>query len=97
MIADRWKRSPTPATRPAGSDCPASQVDWAGLDIAPAPWATPWPGNGPTIAGVSSYGLSCTFVHTLVGVPPHCADALQQARKTVCTIFRQLDTTPIQP
>ncbi|SMC50009.1 polyketide synthase [Lentzea albidocapillata] len=53
------------------SDYPTSQVDWAGLNIAPVPQATPWPGNGPAIAGVSSYGLSGTFVHILVGEPPN--------------------------
>ncbi|MGW6930440.1 beta-ketoacyl [acyl carrier protein] synthase domain-containing protein [Lentzea sp. NPDC054927] len=52
------------------SDRPTSQVDWKGLNIAPVPQAMPWPGDGPAIAGVSSYGLSGTFVHVLVGEPP---------------------------
>lgn len=52
------------------SDRPTSQVDWTGLNIAPVPSTTPWPGTGPAIAGVSSYGLSGTFVHLLVGEPP---------------------------
>lgn len=56
-----------PASRYSGQ--PTSQVDWAGLGIAPIARMTGWPGNGPAIAGVSTYGLSGTFVHVLVGEP----------------------------
>lgn len=53
------------------SDQPTSQVDWAGLGIAPIARATGWPDAEPAIAGVSTYGLSGTFVHVLIGEPAH--------------------------
>lgn len=52
------------------SDRPTSQVDWTGLGIAPVSRAIGWPGSEPAIAGVSTYGLSGTFVHILVGEQP---------------------------
>ncbi|RSN07154.1 polyketide synthase [Streptomyces sp. WAC 05977] len=53
------------------SDQPTSQVDWTGLGIAPVPRTIDWPDSESAIAGVSTYGLSGTFVHILVGQPPH--------------------------
>ncbi|SFR27957.1 Beta-ketoacyl synthase, C-terminal domain [Lentzea waywayandensis] len=61
------------------SDRPTSQIDWPGLNIAPVPSVTPWPGTGPAIAGVSSYGLSGTFVHLLVGEPPSPLHGVDQS------------------
>ncbi|MEU3765028.1 polyketide synthase [Amycolatopsis keratiniphila] len=53
------------------NDQPTSQVDWTGLGIAPVPRTIDWPDSESAIAGVSTYGLSGTFVHILVGQPPH--------------------------
>jgi acyl transferase domain-containing protein len=57
---------------PATLHCenPTSAVDWNTLGIAPVREHTPWPYPGPAIAGVSTYGLSGTFVHILLQEPP---------------------------
>jgi acyl transferase domain-containing protein len=57
---------------PASLHCPrpTTAVDWAGLGIAPVTEPTAWPSPGPAIAGVSTYGLSGTFVHILLSPPP---------------------------
>ncbi|QKV81132.1 polyketide synthase [Amycolatopsis sp. Hca4] len=53
------------------SEHPTSRIDWTGLGIAPVPHTASWPDDGPAVAGVSTYGLSGTFVHILVGQPPN--------------------------
>ena len=60
---------------PASLHCsqPTSSVDWTGLGLAPVRDRLAWPYPGPAIAGVSTYGLSGTFVHILVGEPPSAA------------------------
>ncbi|WP_328458836.1 beta-ketoacyl [acyl carrier protein] synthase domain-containing protein [Amycolatopsis sp. NBC_00438] len=52
---------------PATLHCPrpTSAVDWAGLALASSPVEWPYPGRA--LAGVSTYGLSGTFVHLVVG------------------------------
>ncbi|WP_410620352.1 polyketide synthase [Amycolatopsis sp. cmx-8-4] len=52
---------------PATLHCPrpTSAVDWAGLALASSP--AEWPHPGRALAGVSTYGLSGTFVHLVVG------------------------------
>lgn len=52
---------------PATLHCPrpTSAVDWAGLALASSP--ADWPHPGRALAGVSTYGLSGTFVHLVVG------------------------------
>jgi acyl transferase domain-containing protein len=54
---------------PATVHCPdpTSAVDWAGLGIALASSQVEWPFSGRALAGVSTYGLSGTFVHLVVG------------------------------
>jgi 3-oxoacyl-[acyl-carrier-protein] synthase II len=54
---------------PATLRCPnpVSAVDWAGLGIALASSPVDWPDPGRALAGVSTYGLSGTFVHLVVG------------------------------
>ncbi|MEU8636321.1 polyketide synthase [Amycolatopsis sp. NPDC048633] len=54
-----------PAT--LGCPNPTSAVDWAGLGIALAASPADWPYPGRALAGVSTYGLSGTFVHLVVG------------------------------
>ncbi|MCU1643158.1 MAG: polyketide synthase [Nocardia sp.] len=54
---------------PATLHCeqPTSAVDWSGLGIAPVQTGIAWPYAGPAYAGVSTYGLSGTFVHLVLG------------------------------
>ncbi|MET9487228.1 polyketide synthase [Nocardia sp. NPDC006630] len=54
---------------PATLHCeqPTSAVDWSGLGIAPVQTGIAWPYPGPAYAGVSTYGLSGTFVHLVLG------------------------------
>ncbi|MEO6089964.1 MAG: polyketide synthase [Umezawaea sp.] len=49
---------------------PTSAVDWAGLGIALVHDHTDWPYDGEAYAGVSTYGLSGTFVHVVLSEPP---------------------------
>jgi 3-oxoacyl-[acyl-carrier-protein] synthase II len=46
---------------------PAPDVDWPVLGIAPARDAVEWPYPGTAVVGVSTYGLSGTFVHLVLG------------------------------
>lgn len=48
-------------------DQPTSAVDWSGLGIAPVRSGTDWPYPETAYAGVSTYGLSGTFVHLVLG------------------------------
>ncbi|SDJ50242.1 Beta-ketoacyl synthase, N-terminal domain [Actinokineospora alba] len=57
---------------PASPHCsnPTSSVDWKNSGLALVPDTVEWPAPGPAVAGVSTYGLSGTFVHLLIGEPP---------------------------
>ncbi len=62
----RHRRIPT-GPRPIE---PTSTVDWKGLGIAPVREHLEWPYPGPAFVGVSTYGLSGTFVHVVLGEFP---------------------------
>jgi phthiocerol/phenolphthiocerol synthesis type-I polyketide synthase D len=51
---------------------PNPDIPLAGLGLAVASAARPWPGNvsGPALAGVSAFGFSGTNVHVLLGPAP---------------------------
>ena len=50
---------------------PSPHIDWASLPVAIPVERTPWPeGEGPHLAGLSSFGLSGTNAHLLVEAPP---------------------------
>jgi phthiocerol/phenolphthiocerol synthesis type-I polyketide synthase C len=49
---------------------PNPQIDFAGLKLAVPTVATPWPGEGPVIAGVNSFGFGGTNAHVVLGSVP---------------------------
>jgi phthiocerol/phenolphthiocerol synthesis type-I polyketide synthase E len=51
---------------------PNPQADFAGFSVPTA--TTAWTGDGPRLAGVSSFGLGGTNAHVIVGQPPAPAE-----------------------
>jgi acyl transferase domain-containing protein len=50
-----------------------------GFSLTPTPHTLPWPGDGPGLAGVSSFGGGI-FVHVILGAPPRRARAADPER-----------------
>lgn len=66
-------------TLPASLNCtePSPKVAWEDLPIRIHRQTTPWPGESPALAGVSSFGLTGTNAHAIVQQPP--APSAQEA------------------
>ncbi len=52
---------------------PNPAVAWSELGLAIAAEARPWPGEGPAIAGVNSFGVAGTNAHVIVAEPAFAA------------------------
>ena len=49
---------------------PSSHIAWDEFPIEVPTEATTWPGTGPRVAGVSSFGFSGTNAHVIIEAPP---------------------------
>ena len=49
---------------------PSPYIDWDETPLHLLQEPVPWPKNGRRVAGVSSFGISGTNVHVLIGDPP---------------------------
>jgi acyl transferase domain-containing protein/acyl carrier protein len=52
---------------------PSQHIDWARLPVTVPTCCTPWP-SGPRLAGVSSFGMTGTNAHVVLGEAPAGAD-----------------------
>jgi thioester reductase-like protein len=58
---------------------PNPKAPWSRLRLAVPTESTPWPGTGPKLAGISSFGVTGTNAHVIIEEPPRSATAPDQA------------------